>query len=313
MNDNTVMIKTVDLRVDYGDMIAVAGLNLSIERGEIYGLIGPNGAGKTSTFRVLSTLLEPTYGDIYIGGFDIAEYPREVHRIMGYMPDIPVMYDDLKVWEFFDLFAGAYFVQPNQRRQRVDECLESVNLTAKRDALAGTLSRGMKQRLLLGKTLLHRPTVLLLDEPAGGLDPMARIELRDVLRKLAADGCTILVSSHILTELADFCSSMGIMEKGHLILDGKLDDIRQRMKTHARLVIEVCRDVERAAYELESFNVQQIKVKDQRIEAVFEGDLEQKAALLAHLIHKGLPIVTFYEEQLDVEDIFLKVGARQVN
>ncbi len=179
------MIRTTDLRVDYDGVNAVRDLTLFIPTGEVFGLIGPNGAGKTSTIRVLATLLQPTYGEAMVAGIDILEQPDRAHRILGYMPDTPPVYEDLRCWEFLDLFAGAYFLDRRERRRRVEECLEQVDLGSKRRILAGTLSTGMRQRLTLAKTLLPDPQVLLLDEPASGLDPIARIEMRDLLKNLA--------------------------------------------------------------------------------------------------------------------------------
>lgn len=307
------MIRTVDLRVDYGDFTAVKDLNLHVPKGEIFGLIGPNGAGKTSTFKVLATLQEPTYGDVFVGGVDIAERPQDVHKLLGYMPDLPIVYEELKVWEFLDLFASAYFIPVEKRKQRIDECLELANLTAKRDAFSGTLSRGMRQRLILAKTLLHEPEVMLLDEPAGGLDPMARIELREALRGMAALGKTLVVSSHILTELADFCTSIGIMERGELVIDGAIDDIITQMNPHTLWVMEILSETSKAEACLAGHpHIESCESEGQSVRIRFSGDDEEAADLLAKLIHDGVRVKAFYEDKMDVEDIFLKVGAREV-
>ncbi|SVD11876.1 uncharacterized protein METZ01_LOCUS364730, partial [marine metagenome] len=210
------MIEIRDLRVDYGDFTAVHNLSLSIGEGEIYGFIGPNGAGKTSTFKVLGTLMEPTFGEVTVGGYNVAEQPREVHRILGYMPDFPPVYENLRVWEFCDLFHAAYGLPAGERKKRINEVLDKTNLQEKSMAMCGSLSLGMKQRLLLAKTLLQNPKVLILDEPANGLDPHSRIELREIVKELAAEGRTVLISSHILTEMEGFCSSIGIIEQGRL-------------------------------------------------------------------------------------------------
>ncbi len=309
------MISTTDMRVDYEDVTAVADLNLSIEPGEVYGLIGPNGAGKTSTIRVLATLQRPTYGEVHVGGIDAVENPRDVHRILGYMPDLPPVYEDLKCWEFLDLFAGAYFVDRRERAARVDECLSIVNLQSKRDAMAGTLSRGMTQRLVLAKTILPDPKVLLLDEPASGLDPHARIELRDLLRDLGERGKTILVSSHILTELQEMCTSIGIMERGRLLESGRIDDIVDRLSDRRRLlVIELLEFAEhegalRAA--LEPLGL--IEPLKDGIAVAFAGGDREAVELLRSLIEKGLPVKSFREQKMGVEEIMKKIGAREVS
>jgi len=309
------LILTKDLRVDYQDVTAVADLNLSIEPGEVFGLIGPNGAGKTSTIRVLATLQLPTYGEVQVGGMDALESPREVHRILGYMPDLPPVYEDLKCWEFLELFASAYFVDRRTRMARVDECLSLVNLTSKREAMAGTLSRGMTQRLVLAKTILPDPSVLLLDEPASGLDPNARIELRDLLKMLGERGKTVLVSSHILTELQEMCTSIGIMEKGHLLESGRISDIIERLRDEQRIV-----RIELLDYALHEGELKAavegvgafVEVPD-GLALQFMGSDQDLAELLRTLVSKGLPIKGFREQTMGVEDIMKKIGAREVS
>lgn len=308
------MIQTRDIRVDYDDMTAVSDLNLEIPAGEIFGLIGPNGAGKSSTIRVLATLQKPTYGDVTIAGMDVAEEPGKVRQILGYMPDMAPVDGDLKCWEFIDLFAGAYFTDRRTRRQQVDEALEQVNLGFKRDALAGTLSRGMKQRLVLAKTLLPDPQVLLLDEPASGLDPIARIEMRDLLREQRDRGRTILVSSHILTELSEFCGSIGIMEKGRLLVSGPIEDIVSDLQSHRRIVVEQIETPEfrDAAWFDQLEHVSGARQREGAIEFDFAGGDGQLAVLLKSLIDDGVLVKTFYERRIGVEDILLHVDAREI-
>ena len=309
------MIMTTDMRVDYEDVTAVEDLNLQIEPGEVYGLIGPNGAGKTSTIRVLATLQRPTYGEVSVGGIDALENPRDVHRILGYMPDLPPVYDDLKCWEFLDLFAGTYFVDRRTRMTRVEECLNLVNLQSKRDAMAGTLSRGMTQRLVLAKTILPDPKVLLLDEPASGLDPNARIELRDLLKMLGEQGKTILVSSHILTELQEMCTSIGIMERGRLLESGRIDDIVDRLSEQRRLLVVELLDFEEHEQKLRDRleSLGPVETMRNSMALAFLGDDRDAVELLRSLVQQGLPVKSFREQKMGVEDIMKKIGAREVS
>src|SRR4028119_2028071 len=224
------MIQIKDVTKTYRDLTAVRDLNLTIEKGDVFGFIGPNGAGKTTTIKILATLLEPSTGQAYVDGVDVVRNPLEVRRLIGYMPDFFGVYDDVKVWEYLDFFAAAYKIPANKRKGIIDDVLELTDLTEKREAYVESLSRGMKQRLCLAKTLVHDPKVLLLDEPASGLDPRARIEFRALLKELQEMGKTIFVSSHILPELADFCNVVGIMERGNLIVSVRVDDIVQKLE-----------------------------------------------------------------------------------
>ena len=224
------MIEVHHLRKEYDDTIALENLDLVIPEGEVYGLIGPNGAGKTTLIRILATLLEPTYGQVRIGGFDALEEPMRVHPLLGYMSDFFSLYDNMLVWEYLDHFARCYKVSAGHRERLVEKVLELVSLEVRRDAPIKTLSRGMRQRLCFAKTLIHEPRVLLLDEPASGLDPAGRLEFRELIKQLHAMGRTILISSHILTEMADFCTSAGIMEQGRLLASGRVEDILRQLQ-----------------------------------------------------------------------------------
>lgn len=308
------MIETTDIRVDYGEVTAVQDLTLSVPAGEVFGLIGPNGAGKTSLIRVLATLSEPTYGEATVAGLDVREHRADARRRIGYMPDLAPVFKDLKCWEFLDLFAASYFVSRRERRRRIDEVFERVNLSMKRDAMAGTLSRGMTQRLVLAKTLLHDPEVLLLDEPASGLDPIARIDLRNLLRDLASRGKTVLISSHILNELSTFCTSIGIMEKGHLVLSGNIEDIVGRFNATRRFTVETIGPAECAAVV--------VRGREGFIDIVcvdglctFETTLadDEMARLLAEMIGAGVAVKAFYERRRGVEDVMMQVGASEVS
>src|SRR5438132_4063945 len=233
------MIEIHHLREGYDDSVALENLHLEIPAGEVYGLIGPNGAGKTTLIRILATLMEPTYGFVRIGGIDALEDPLRVHPLIGYMSDVFSLYDNMLVWEYLDHFARCYGVPRRKLDGFIDELLKLVNLEVRREAEVNTLSRGMRQRLCFATTLLHEPKVLLLDEPASGLDPLARLEFRELIKQLHAMGRTILISSHILTEMADFCTSIGILEQGRLLASGRVEDILQRLQPALRLEMEV--------------------------------------------------------------------------
>ncbi len=308
------MIETRSVRVDYQDVVAVRDLNLSIGPGEVFGLIGPNGAGKSSAIRVLATLQEPTHGDVHIAGFDIAEDLSAARRAIGYMPDLAPVYDDLRCWEFLDLFAGAYGIPRHQRAGRIDDCLEQVNLTGKRTAKSGTLSRGMKQRLVLAKTVLTEPKVLLLDEPASGLDPIARIELRDLLRRQASMGRTVLISSHILTELAEFCTQVGIMQKGVLLASGPPSELATKLHAERRLMVELLEPhIGAEAAIAKACGSAPITRDGPVLSAAFPGTDRDAATLLRTIVETGALVRGFTVEDSNLEDIMVHMGAREVS
>ncbi|MEM7577165.1 MAG: ABC transporter ATP-binding protein [Planctomycetota bacterium] len=313
------VLLTDDVRVDYGDTTAVAGLSFSLGAGEVMGLIGPNGAGKTSTIRVLATLLEPTYGRVEIGGHDPATHPRQARAILGYMPDLAPVHDDVTCVEFLDSFAGAYGLRGKHRKARVDECLDLVSLTAKRKAMAGSLSRGMTQRLVLAKTLLHRPAVMLLDEPASGLDPLARAELRDLLNDLSSRGVTVLISSHILAELSGFCTVVGIMERGRLKRFGRLDELTAELRKRRVIDLELLdgdTDLPQlAAWLMEHDRCENVQLQQpaHRIRLDLLGNDRDAAGLLRSLIERGVPVTGFAERKPDIEDLLRDSGATEVS
>jgi ABC-2 type transport system ATP-binding protein len=310
------MISIRNLTKTYRDLTAVRDLNLNIEKGDVFGFIGPNGAGKTTTIKVLATLLEPTSGQAFIDGVDCVRNPLEVRRLIGYMPDFFGVYDDMKVWEYLDFFAAAYKIQVNKRKGIIDDVLELTDLTEKREAYVEGLSRGMKQRLCLAKTLVHDPKVLLLDEPASGLDPRARIEFRALLKELQSMGKTIFVSSHILPELADFCNVVGIMERGKLIVAGSVNDIIQKLEGGVVLDARIGGDEsggERARKLLQGYtNVRAVRTTGNHLEIEFTGSSEEYPALLSHLITGGVPVSSFAPRAADLEDVFMKVTAGAV-
>ncbi len=299
------------LRVDYGDFVAVDDLSLTVPRGEVFGLVGPNGAGKTSTFRVLTTLMEPTYGEVFLDGVDAFEDIESARRIVGYMPDLAPVPTDLKVWEFLDFHAAAYgFSRRAERRERVAECLAEVALTDLRDNWCKALSRGQTQRVVLAKTLLHRPRVLILDEPASGLDPLARRELRHTLQRLAAGGATVFVSSHILSELAEMCSSLCVMNRGRLLASGTVDEVRRQLGSTTRVltVTSLNRHDEAGAWLSARAEVRELRVVGTQVVFTFSGSDEDQADLMEGLIQLGIRIRTFEEKRSSFEDILVEVA-----
>jgi ABC-2 type transport system ATP-binding protein len=302
------MIRLEHLTKCYKNFRAVDDLNLEIKRGEVFGFIGPNGAGKTTTIKMLSTLMLPTDGSLFVGGYDVVKEPFEVRRIIGYMPDSFGVYEDLLAWEYLDYFAALYKLGPAERKRAIDDVLELTDLTAKRNAQVMTLSRGMKQRLCLAKTLLHDPEVLLLDEPASGLDPHARIEIRELIRELCRMGKTVLVSSHILTELADFSTSIGIIEAGRLLAAGRIDEITAQLAGNTVIEITVKGDPALAMDVLaERIDVKTTTCDGRKIHAEFTGHPEDVDELLEYLINRGVRVLAFARTEADLEDIFLKI------
>lgn len=307
----TPAIDIRSLRVDYGNFVAVDDLTLSVPPGEVFGLVGPNGAGKTSTFRVLTTLMEPTYGEVILSGVDVLEDIETARRIIGYMPDLAPVPSDLKVWEFLEFHAAAYGLGNRaQRRERVAECLKEVALTSQRDSWCKELSRGQTQRVVLAKTLLHRPRILILDEPASGLDPLARRDLRQALRKLAATGATVFVSSHILSELAEMCSSLCVMNRGKLLASGTVGEVRDQLGRNERtLTVSLLNRHEEAAAWLESRNfVHDLRVSEQQVIFGFTGTDDGQADLMEGLIQLGIRMRAFEEKRSSFEDILVEVA-----
>ncbi|WP_146602132.1 ABC transporter ATP-binding protein [Novipirellula aureliae] len=302
------MIKTVDLTKKYGDAFAIKGIDLDLDAGDLFGFIGPNGAGKTTTMRIIATLLEPSWGEAYVCGHSVHTHPKEIRRLVGYMPDFFGVYDDMTVVEYLEFFAAAYRVHGKKRRDRVDEMLDVVDLDFKRDAFANTLSRGQTQRLGLARTLLHDPQVLLLDEPLSGLDPRARIEMRNLLRKLGEMGKTIIVSSHILPELADVCNKVGIIDCGELKQNAKVTEIIKMVREHTVLVIQTVQreQLEMVAKLLEGHEkVQGTEPGDDSIRVILKPTVEDYSDLAKLLIEGGIDLRRFSEEQLDLESAFM--------
>src|SRR6478736_6913939 len=282
------MIECRDLTKKYGELFAVDRLSLKLDPGDVYGFIGPNGSGKTTTMRILATLLNPSWGEASVCGYSIYTGSKDIRRVIGYMPDFFGVYDDMKVTEYLEFFAAAYRIKGPDRRKKVDEVLELVDLTYKRDALVTRLSRGMTQRLGLARVLLHDPQVLLLDEPASGLDPRARIEIRALLKELRSMGKTILVSSHILPELADICNKIGIIEQGVLLVNGAVVDVMKQVRTDIVLNIKVVDRQTDAANLLESQpEVESVQGKDDYLVVKLREGETTYSPLAARLIAEG--------------------------
>jgi len=306
-------IETRGLTRRFGKVIAVEGLDLRVSAGSLFGLIGPNGAGKTTTLRMLAGLLEPTAGEIVVNGHAVNHDWRALRRQIGYMPDFFGVYEDMLVWEYLDFFARCYDLPADRRRQVTDELLELVDLTEKREAYLQTLSRGMRQRLCLAHALVHDPQVLLLDEPASGLDPRARVEMRELLRELGAMGKTVVVSSHILSELAELCDAVGIIERGRLVASGSLGEISRRVRQGRTLRLKLLSDCDQAAAVVrDSPGVGQLRQVNGGLEVEFLGDDTATADLLAALVGQGVRVVSFTEVSGDLEDVFLRLTRGEV-
>src|SRR3989441_455588 len=301
------MIETRDLTKMYGDLYALDRLTLKLERGDVYGFIGPNGAGKTTTMRILATLLNPTWGEASVCGYSIYNGAKEIRRLIGYMPDFFGVYDDMKVIEYLEFFAAAYRIKGPERRKKCDQVLDLVDLGYKRDALVTSLSRGMTQRLGLARVLLHEPQVLLLDEPASGLDPRARIEMRGLLKELRNMGKTILVSSHILPELADICNKIGIIERGKLLFDGDVQSAIRRVRQHTVLTVEVTEGMAPAAKDLLQKQTDVLKVelpdREEHMRVTLNDGVHDGSFIADLLVKNGYRLKMLKEEEIDLEDV----------
>ncbi|MFP6667547.1 MAG: ABC transporter ATP-binding protein [Pirellulales bacterium] len=300
------MIETKDLTKKYGEFFAVKQLDLRLETGDVFGFLGPNGAGKTTTMRMLATLLDPTWGEAYVCGHSIYTRPREIRRLVGYMPDFFGVYDDMKVIEYLEFFAASYRIGGKRRRVVCDEVLELVDLEFKRDEFANTLSRGQTQRLGLARVLLHEPQVLLLDEPASGLDPRARIKMRELIKRLGGMGKTIMVSSHILPELADICNKVGIIEKGQMIVNASVADVMQQIRRQIVLQIVVTDRADAAAKLLDDHpSVEHVQQGKSGLTVTLIEDVEDYSDLASTLIEAGFKLNLFREEEINLETAFM--------
>ena len=307
------MISAENLTKIYGKRTALDHVSFEVPEGEIFGFVGPNGAGKTTTLRILAALLEPTSGHASIGGADVARQPNQVHSRIGYMPDFFGVYDQLTVGEYLDFYAACYRQSKQRRGKIVNELLVLVGLTERRDQLVDTLSRGLKQRLCLARALVHDPVVLLLDEPASGLDPRARVEMREILKELRGMGKTIIISSHILPELTDLCTMIGIIDHGRMRATGPVQEVIRRLSADRRLRITIVGDQEPAVAILKPMAaVHRIDIANGTIEATFEGDDSTAADILQALTAGGIKVSAFGQVDGGLEEAFMRATSEDV-
>lgn len=302
------IIETLNLTKRYNKLIALNNLTIKIEEGECYGYIGPNGAGKTTTIKILSTLLRPTWGEAKVCNYLVGFQSRKIRPLIGYVPDFMGSYEDMVVQEYLEFFAAAYNITGMQRRKMVGDVLELTDLTTKRDAMVDSLSRGMKQRLAISRVLLHNPKVLLLDEPASGLDPRARIEIRELLKELHRMGKTIIISSHILHELAELCSSVGIIEQGKMIFSGPIADVLHKARVGMRLYVGVAGQSDKADLVLRSLpQVGNVQTQNGRLMVDLNSDCKDYNFLINALIEAQIPIKEVREEEVNLETAFMRL------
>lgn len=302
------MLVIKDLVKKYGKFVAVDHLNLEVEPGHIFGFVGPNGAGKTTTIKIIATLLQPTSGTVKVDGVNVVEEPLKVRERIGYMPDFFGVYDNLKVMEYLDFYGSCYGIPYRERQKTALELLELVDLIRKKDSYVDSLSRGMKQRLCLARSLIHNPKLLVLDEPASGMDPRARIELKEILRELKNMGKTIIISSHILTELSQICDMVGIIEKGKMVIAGDMDDIMKRITGKTIVRIKISGDLEKAVNILkEQPLVSGIIKEGDELELSYEGEERELWKLLKALVDEEILVVSFGKAEGNLEKIFMEV------
>ncbi|WP_342539820.1 ABC transporter ATP-binding protein [Heyndrickxia sp. FSL K6-6286] len=304
------MIEIQNLTKKYGSFTALDTLNLTIGKGCVFGFVGQNGAGKSTTFSILATLLSPTSGTAYINGFNITKEPKQVRKQIGYMPDFFGVYDHLKADEYLDFYGASYGIDAKTRQKLIPQLLELVNLSHKQHSYVDVLSRGMKQRLCLARSLIHDPEVLILDEPASGLDPRARVEMREILKELKSMGKTILISSHILPELAEMCDEIGVIDNGKLVAHGSVAEIQKQLQAEKIIIVKVNQQRDRAIAFFEDHpKVSQMeKLEDEySFQFFFNGNDEEQSQLLRHAILQEIQIVSFKEFETNLEDVFMEI------
>lgn len=313
VSERELIIETRGLVKRYGKLTAVNSLSLKVPRGAIYGFVGPNGAGKTSTMRILTTLMLPTSGQAFIAGHEVTKDPRAVRRVIGYMPDFFGVYDDMKVWEYLDFFAACYDIPESERPAMIGDLLDLVDLSHRRDDMVDKLSRGMKQRLCLARTLVHDPQVLILDEPASGLDPRARIEIRELMVELARMGKTIFFSTHILADVAEICTHIGIIEGGQILLEGRMADVQRQLMPHREAIVTLLNRADEAKQVLAAIPgvLEVVDLPDElgrkRVRVDFKGEDQVMSDMMQALAGRGIPMLNFTEQSHDLETVFMKV------
>ena len=302
------MLEIKHLFKRYGKFTAVDDLNLTVPDSSIFGFVGPNGAGKTTTMKIMSGLLKATSGSVIIDDIDVTKSPKALRENIGYMPDFFGVYDDLKVSEYMDFYAGTYYIAYEQRPAMIDNLLEIVDLSHKKEAYVDSLSRGMKQRLCLARSLIHDPKLLILDEPASGLDPRARVEMKEILKQLQTMGKTIIISSHILPELAEMCTEVGIIDKGHLVVQGSVQEIMKQMTKVRRIQIRPLQEMQKLVRLLqEQPAVEDFIENTFDVEFSFQGTDQDLAMLLRQAVLAKIPIASFKEKEGNLEEIFMQV------
>ncbi|GAF66665.1 ABC transporter ATP-binding protein [Bacillus sp. TS-2] len=303
------MIRTEQLTKKYGSFTALDELTLTIEEGTVFGFVGQNGAGKSTTFQILATLMSPTYGTAYIDGIDVCKEPAKVREKIGYMPDFFGVYDQFRAVEYLDFYGASYGLTVDERKKIIPQLLDLVNLSHKSDSYVDLLSRGMKQRLCLARSLIHDPSVLILDEPASGLDPRARIEMRGILRELKAMGKTIIISSHILPELAEMCDEIGVIDQGKLVAKGSVTDIQKQLEQQKLIQVKVQKNIDQTMmfFEDQSHVINLNQLNETDFEFIFTGDDASQIQLLQQAIAANIPLLSFHLVKTNIEDVFMEI------
>lgn len=308
------MLEIKNLVKRYNDFLAVNNLNLQIDDGAIFGFVGPNGAGKTTTMKIMVGLLKATSGSVIINGIDVIESPKKLREYLGYVPDFFGVYDNLKVSEYMDFYAGTYYIPYKDRAQIIDNLLETVNLTEKKNSYVDLLSRGMKQRLCLARSLIHDPQILVLDEPASGLDPRARVEMKEILKQLKTMGKTIVISSHILPELAEMCTSIGIIDRGQMVATGTVNEIMKKITYNKTIFVKVLDKMQQLVTVLSEYpQIKNIVEGVDTLEFDFDGEDIELSKILFDIVKKDIPVIGFKEKEGNLEQIFMQVTDKGEN